>query len=640
MYNEDFNILHLSDLHIRKEGTTYSNELKYLIKDIKKQTQNRGNIIIVISGDIIDQGNYGVHKDAAIKFFEELKGSIQKVKDIIIVPGNHDKARSRINTLISMSHMNVGIDAQSDQSQIEWDKQLEAYKDYFIFVNEIYRIFEKDKCIDNTFGVDVIKFDSFNICFIRLDSAWSSYSEDDHRKLRLSDFQLEKLQNEYKTKRTEIADNDESGIDLTIAVSHYPLNWLNIHEEEKCNNYLLSADSLDVDVLMCGHVHDFSVVNYFNHQHSLMTLVTGIGDVKKEMTGNHHVNNHRYSLYSMNLFYNSCEIIMRKSKSNNEYDFDYSVYTGQYEQENRKLRYPLKVKESNAFIILNSLEPLNEKSLFVDNKLLEQIPTVTNAIASLSESIARLYGRYIDNFFEGFIEKWIPNYDKYNPENEKNETLTKIKRYLYQGVDLPDTYKKEYFELNTSYADFLAFLQEICEKIICELKICFSEEVNMRAHFRWHDETNDNYPMLCRKFSEGCASQEKVEMQTIEWGGLIKLAFETRKPIIFSANKQYNQTETKWEDFMTLIPQFNNFSHDVRLKKGRNETRPIFSFGLSIEKIKAKEDAISLYLLSFLGVDKILTQAIDEYIRLFNIDAKSILFKIQNIKADKDKQEV
>jgi len=111
----------------------------------------------------------------------------------------------------------------------------------------------------------------------------------------------EKLQAALVRIKNELEEKDRD-VDLTIAVSHYPLNWLNAEEEKLCNDYFLSEAFLNVDILMCGHVHDFSVVNYFNHTHSLLTLVTGIGwDV--DNPNEERNKNHRYSLYTLNLLF-------------------------------------------------------------------------------------------------------------------------------------------------------------------------------------------------------------------------------------------------------------------------------------------------------------------------------------------------
>ena len=149
MINEDFYILHLSDLHIRNEqgsGTAsefYSFALNRLLSDIEEQTKNRNNIVIVISGDIIDQGNYEKHQPAALKFFADMYKKIgEKVADIIIVPGNHDKCRSKINSLISMSHSREGLDANSETAKLR--KQLnDTQKECFEKIQDMEERHEK-----------------------------------------------------------------------------------------------------------------------------------------------------------------------------------------------------------------------------------------------------------------------------------------------------------------------------------------------------------------------------------------------------------------------------------------------------------------------------------------------------------------
>ena len=121
MYFDDFNILHLSDLHIDNTGATdkttgkatgkatgkYSNSLKDLITDITQEIKNAriDNIIIIISGDIIHKARYDRIEKVVTNFFEKLHEKItgivvKKIGDevktvevnaVIIVPGNHDK---------------------------------------------------------------------------------------------------------------------------------------------------------------------------------------------------------------------------------------------------------------------------------------------------------------------------------------------------------------------------------------------------------------------------------------------------------------------------------------------------------------------------------------------------------------------
>lgn len=647
MKNSDFYILHLSDLHIKNtgsrkgNGSTYSNSLDKLITDIVQQTDKINNLIIVISGDIIDQGKYEQHKDAAIKFFKKLRMQLgDKNYKLVIVPGNHDKIRSNVNSLISRSHMEVDLKLENNEHcEEEWQVYKDSYKGYFELVNEIYNIFQVNEKINNSFYVKLISVDDINICFICVDSAWCSYTENDNRKLRVGDYQLKKLNEEYKLIKSNL-ENEGNDIDLTIAVSHFPLNWLNSDEEKLCNDYFLSDDFLNVDILMCGHVHDFSVVNYFNHTHSLLTLVTGIGwgiDNPSEERNQ----NHRYSLYTLNLFYNSCDILMRKSKSDGVFDYDYSVYAGEHEIRDNKLRYPLKVKESNAYIRVNSLYPSDTKSIFIDNALLEIIPSVSKHISLFSTNISGVYSRYKDALIKKILLNIFPEYnstdistsDSDDRRMQYREILDALNDYFYYDGELPENLKNSLKGVDKIY-NFCGFLHEICTSTVTELSDCFSKSTFLRAHFRWYNN-NDEFPMLCQ-YSNLPEEEKSNKMQLLKWGGLIEVAFKTREPIVYSANKIYNLINTSWDDFITIIPTFSNFSQDIRIGKKKIESRPILTFGISIKNPEKKQDYLVLYLLGFLRFDQVLTAIIDDYMRLFTISSEDFLSGINDIKNNKD----
>lgn len=53
----DFTILHLSDLHINGTGKGLTPLLKNLLSDIKEELKPVDNVILVITGDIIDKAN-------------------------------------------------------------------------------------------------------------------------------------------------------------------------------------------------------------------------------------------------------------------------------------------------------------------------------------------------------------------------------------------------------------------------------------------------------------------------------------------------------------------------------------------------------------------------------------------------------
>ena len=50
----DFTILHLSDLHINGHGKTLSRLMNNLLTDIESELKEVENIILVVTGDILD----------------------------------------------------------------------------------------------------------------------------------------------------------------------------------------------------------------------------------------------------------------------------------------------------------------------------------------------------------------------------------------------------------------------------------------------------------------------------------------------------------------------------------------------------------------------------------------------------------
>ncbi len=101
----DFTILHLSDLHINTAGKALSLLLENLLKDIESEMKFSEHILIVVTGDIINQANYK-NSESAVEFFRRLKHILgDKVGHLYIVPGNHDKVRNFMDKQILYEYM-------------------------------------------------------------------------------------------------------------------------------------------------------------------------------------------------------------------------------------------------------------------------------------------------------------------------------------------------------------------------------------------------------------------------------------------------------------------------------------------------------------------------------------------------------
>lgn len=613
---EDIYILHLSDLHIESKDGTYAPSLKSLIDDIAKQLIAYEKAILVISGDIVNQGNYSENNQKAIvSFFSDLRDKINgKIVDVEIVPGNHDKERNTLNNLFSKA-------IQFDEEEIndeEWQFQLKSFQGFLKIYKEILSIFnliDEEKSND-TFGVSSITLNTRKILFVRLDTAWSSYSNNDNGKLQIGKLQREKLLAAYKKEKENLAKNITNPNFLTIAISHHPLNLLSQSEEDECNKLFLSTDGLNVDILLCGHVHTLSLAHYFNHEHSLLTLVTGIGEAADKG------DNHRYSIYALNLANNSCDIIMRRS-GKTQFDYDYSIYIGDKESESRKLTYPIRVRESHPFIEMATKDILSMKRRFLDKDLLSKVPSVCLALSDFARNMANKNTFYKNDFLEKFLLESM--------KTKEDEAYKELEAYFTKGDELSKSGKttiRDYY----SSESFLAFLQETCDELNFCLEGCFSKEAILRTHIRVYNSVNDEYVSLCYNTNSDDELAKHSNPRTLKWNDFLETAYNRKKAIIYSANLHLNKTDTSWNDFLTIIPDCTgingNFTEKKR-KKFENIKRPWLTFGLSYKSAN-KSDSDILYLLSFLKVENILKSILDDYIDIFEIKLQDIVEKVTN----------
>lgn len=634
----DICLLHLSDLHIVcKAKNSYGNQLRKLIDDIHNQTNNIEKILLVVSGDIIDKGDYCEANIAvAIKFFKDLYAKLgNKIIDLIMTPGNHDKHRNSLNELISLGvRFKDGL-VKDD----EWKYIRETYSGYIGLYNTLLKTFyDKENCIKNTFGVHKVELNNQVILFIRLDSAWSSFSTDDSYKLSFGEYQRNRLVEEYQSAREELKEKYEDKDIITIGISHFPINLLKSEDEEACNKLFLSERGLDLDLLLCGHVHNASLSHYFNHEHSLLTLVTGIGSSDE----NSSQEEHRYSIYILNLNNNSCDIIVRKSVGNN-YTYDYSLYTMKKNIDGNKLVYPIRVSDSHAFINLYSPNMQESKSVFLDNDTLKLIPKISMSLNKFVQVVMSApMTAYKSDACQSVRDK-LKNCKQFD-EDVKNKIYTALYDSLFKGDVLPDEIKEYLSSVGMDDLSsvgimnyFYSYLSEVCNLFNKYLIDLFSENIIIRSHFRIYDSEQQLYtPIQCQITKH--RNQNKFPNKApknVPWTRMMQSAFKNddMHTIQFSANPRLNDVDTDWDDFLTVIPMC--FGNDVEFKFGEKdnykyEHRPCITFGISIKNAK-EEDVRLLSILSFLRLDEILKNIIDEFINSFNMELKKSLKKLSNL---------
>lgn len=77
----DFTVLHLSDLHIDNTDGHLSVLLKNLLEDIKVELEKSKHVVIVVTGDIVHQGNYrsGIDKVTKEKYEQNLEEKLENL---------------------------------------------------------------------------------------------------------------------------------------------------------------------------------------------------------------------------------------------------------------------------------------------------------------------------------------------------------------------------------------------------------------------------------------------------------------------------------------------------------------------------------------------------------------------------------
>lgn len=609
----EINILHLSDLHIKDETTNgqnvISNSLNNLISDITKNTKSYNDLVIVVSGDIIDKAEYAKNEDSAIKFFELLKKNLSpQVKGLILVPGNHDIERGDDDCHI---RKNIEQSKSTDTKEVV----LCGYDRYINFSNKIRKLYGFDQQ-SSTYGTEVVQYNGLTIAFQRIDTAWGALPKSDKGDIFVGNFQIDDIEKQYKNKEAE-EDLSVKRFDLTIAVSHYPLSWINANDSNELINHMMDPMFLNTDILLCGHIHGAEVLNYTNHEHSLITLVTGIGWGAKRPTDAK--DQHRYSIYQVNIPKNVCEIVMRKTQNNREFDYDYTAYTQEVEKKEKKIVYPLKSKGQPPFLKQNSYSKVNTNNIQLSSEILDLIHSSSMSIARFRESCSLLLDVYKKNFLKQFEQ--IPDVQK------ELSLVARINDFLNEETELDESTLalwKKCCNSPQAKDSFESYLRDLCTKFISEFEDIFPKDTTLRAHFRKHEPHECNYSMICEDHSGKIPLPAKV----VPWGGLIQSSYKAKKSLIYTANYDLNNIETNWDDFMTLIPNFEGNETELRIGKGRNKTlekRPIISFGVSIKSDnEINKGTLILSIISFLQIEKHISYFMDEYVRMFYLSLKNI----------------
>ncbi len=249
------NFLHLSDIHFCNSNFNTSRMRDLLIKKIGELAVIDPISYILITGDLTYQNApYG---EPLLLFLENLLRKCGLSHDrILIVPGNHDVARSTLRTTILKT-----IQADEDFNDFPYDveKQLLADQNSFFAFH--------DKIVNVTFPQDLIHWsfagEGFNI--ILINTAITSGRDDEEGHLKIN---LQKLYNALHAK-------DGKNV-INIAMGHHGLDCMYKKDKEKTISLF---EDHDVNMYLCGHIHKSGYAINADGFREIPQIVAGAGIV-------------------------------------------------------------------------------------------------------------------------------------------------------------------------------------------------------------------------------------------------------------------------------------------------------------------------------------------------------------------------
>lgn len=571
----DLTILHLSDLHFDNTGAQPFKLYDALLNDVESQLKYSKNVVVIVTGDVIDQANYRC-KGLAIHFFEKLKSVVDSlkidIKGIYFVPGNHDRERSYATKTLSRVIGPFDKD-YFDDFGIFFKK---SFKKYISLTKEIFNIFFPKSLKDfdeSTYGCNQLSIDDQLYIFVRFNTAWSATGDADRRNLNLGSFQLQEIEKEFRSIILQQKGSSAKKKPVVIAMAHHPLNWLTGQEEDRVQNFLIGQRGIDAQIFLCGHTHTRDVINWSNNRQSLTTLSTGIG--WPDESSSDHSELHAYSIYVLHLNLNAIDIYVRSTNDGGTFVEDYRLYTREENKKHNKIVLPLSSTKVHSYFELGTVAGRSPKVNFLSNDFVMNSQKFIESLGSFRQmAIQEMHFR------------------------KSSSASNEIRKYL----------------------DFKSYMQVLCDGFTINFldEKAVSEAPYIRFHFRClsFDESGVvTYPELCSSYWPVSREEQHKPLKVFKFDELIKAAFIEKHPLIFSVNPEICTTPTKWKDFITAIPICDE--NIYRSEERKALYYPIITFGVSIS---SGEYESLLYCLDYYRIDRILGSLLHLYAQELSFD--------------------
>ena len=261
--------LHVSDFHLNDKGP-YNQEviLRSLVSSVNR-FREEGPVnapdLIFATGDIAQYGKAKEY-EVATKFFDDLLEATGLNRDrLFIIPGNHDVDRKSgkflLRTLDTKEDADEYFDPDTPTPHLtqKFHAFTEWYNDYF----KTIRSFPTNTTCST---VEIVTINNCRIAILPLNSALFCIDDHDHQKLFIG------------RRCLDAAKKLLAAADLTIALTHHPLDWLS--KVERAN--ITAALSKSVDLLLHGHYHETETASIVSADGGYLKLAAGASYQKRE----------------------------------------------------------------------------------------------------------------------------------------------------------------------------------------------------------------------------------------------------------------------------------------------------------------------------------------------------------------------
>lgn len=233
-------IFHLTDIHFESSNNKVLSRLGNIKSAIQNELNEVSKVFIIVSGDIVNQGDPKGHKEA-IKFLREVETIVKGIvlnstPKFIIVPGNHDCNFKFDNQNRKNAISNVNYESLGDDDSVV-DTCLIVQDDFWNFYDTFNPIPSNKMFYQITDEVDGNK-----ICFNCINTAWMTQIKEEQNLF-------------YPAKKIESNVEIEGGA-LNISVFHHPIGWFSPHGNPNGRKEFQGFVEDNSSIAVYGHEHE------------------------------------------------------------------------------------------------------------------------------------------------------------------------------------------------------------------------------------------------------------------------------------------------------------------------------------------------------------------------------------------------